>query len=44
MKKQPLEFFNRDSWKVRLTVLVFVRLTSASFVLAVGAILIKVLQ
>ena len=44
MKKQPLDFFNKDSWKVRLAVFVIDRLTLPTFVGAVGYILIKVIQ
>lgn len=44
MKKQPLDFFNKDSWKVRFAVFVIDRLTLSSFIGTVGYILIKVIQ
>jgi hypothetical protein len=41
MKKQPLEFFKADSWRVRLTVLLIDRLTYPALLVAALRILMK---
>jgi predicted anti-sigma-YlaC factor YlaD len=43
MKKQPLDYFRNDPWPIRLAVLLIVRLTWPSLIVAAAPILMKVL-
>lgn len=43
MKKQPLDYFRNDPWPIRLIVLVIVRLTWPSLVVAATPILKPIL-